>query len=108
MSKPNPRNQNGHRRRQLRARVLAEETHCWLCHQPVDKTLPARHDRAPEVHELIPVSRGGSPYLRDNTTLTHRECNRWISNRTPDELQHQRTGQDNSNERAHVTTAIAW
>lgn len=39
-----------------------------------------------EVHEIIPVSRGGSPYDPDNCVLTHRECNRRIGNRTPNEL----------------------
>ena len=39
-------NANGHRRRELRARVLAEETLCALCDTPVDKTLgmsPGKH-----------------------------------------------------------------
>lgn len=88
MGKPNPRRQNGHRRNELRQRVLARDTHCWLpsCGRPVDKTLPAGLDDSPEVHELIPVSRGGSPYDLSNCVLTHRACNRWISNRTPDEV----------------------
>lgn len=87
--KSNPRKANGHRRREVCKRVLAEETHCWYCHNPVDKTLPAGHDLAPEVHEIIPVSRGGSPIERANTTLTHRLCNRIIGNRTPNELAQQ-------------------
>lgn len=32
-------NRNGHRRRQLRARVLAEESYCALCGGWVDKSL---------------------------------------------------------------------
>ena len=74
-SKKNPRVSNGHRRRQLRARVLREEDVCWLCNGTVDKTLPAGHPMAPEVDEIIPVSKGGSPYDRDNCRLTHRICN---------------------------------
>lgn len=89
MREVNVRRQNGHRRNELRARVLAEETHCHLCRGWVDKTLgmvPGRHgprckgdcagciphDMRAEVDEIIPVSRGGDPYARTNTRLAHR------------------------------------
>lgn len=81
----NPRRSNGHRRNKLRQRVLAEETHCWICGHPVDVTLGPGLDASPEVDELIPVSRGGNPLDRDNTRLTHRACNRGRSNRLPGE-----------------------
>lgn len=71
----NPRQANGHRRRQLRAQVLAEEDHCGICGRAVDKTLPPGLPGSPEVDEIIPVSRGGSPYLRENCRLSHRACN---------------------------------
>ena len=89
-----PANANGHRRRQLRARVLAEETHCALCGGRVDKTLgmtPGAHGgrckggTCPgcipdpyrgEVDEDLPRARGGSPYDRGNCALMHRVCNR--------------------------------
>jgi 5-methylcytosine-specific restriction endonuclease McrA len=91
---------NGHRRRVVRARVIAEETHCALCDKPVDKTLstqagvhgrvcPKRdcggcmpHARRGEVDEDLPRSRGGSPYDRANCRLMHRECNRWKNTMT--------------------------
>lgn len=104
MTKPNPRRQNGHRRNEVRARVLARDTHCWLCKKPVDKTLPPRLDESPEVHELIPVSRGGSAYDTSNCVLTHRACNRWIGNRTPDEVA-AALGQANTQP---VVTGYAW
>lgn len=87
----NPRRTNGHRRNQLRARVLTEEDTCWapFCRQPVNKQLPPGLPDSPEVHEIIPVSRGGSPYDRDNTALTHRACNQRIGNRLPSELTEQ-------------------
>lgn len=81
----NPRNANGARRRALRARILATETHCALCGGWVDKTLKTPHPGSAEVDEIIPVSRGGSPYLRSNCQLTHRRCNRAKSNKMPDE-----------------------
>ena len=66
----NVRSANGHRRRQVVARVLREEHDCYLCHTPVDKTIKTPDDRSPEVHEIIPVSRGGSPTHRANVRLT--------------------------------------
>lgn len=72
---PNPRQANGHRRRQLRARVLREEDDCWRCGQPVDKTLPPHLDGSPEVDEVIPIGLGGDPLDRNNVRLAHRLCN---------------------------------
>lgn len=71
----NPRSANGHRRRQLRARVLAEEDTCHLCLLPVDTSLPAGRPDSPEVDELLPVSLGGDPLDRSNVRLAHRICN---------------------------------
>lgn len=95
-----PANGNGHRRRQLRARVLAEEDYCALCDELVDKSLTiilgkhgprcadggcvgcVPHPRRGEVDEDLPRSRGGSPYQRSNCRLMHRQCNRWKSRMT--------------------------
>ena len=71
----NPRRANGHRRDQVRRRVLAEEDSCWLCGLPVDKTLHYLDPQAPEVDEVVPVSLGGSPIDRTNCRLAHRLCN---------------------------------
>lgn len=72
MSASNPRRANGHRRDQVRRRVLAEEDHCWLCGGPVDKSLKTPDPWSPEVDEVIPVSLGGDPFARDNCRLSHR------------------------------------
>lgn len=118
-------NANGHRRRQLRARVLAEETHCALCGGRVDKTLrgiPGRHGarcqtpecpgciphpHSPVVDEDIPRARGGSPYERDNCHLMHRECNGWKGTMTLAEAQAKRNGAT-PNVTKVVTTLIKW
>jgi 5-methylcytosine-specific restriction endonuclease McrA len=71
----NPRRANGHRRNQLRAQVLREEDHCWLCGDIVDKTLPPYLHGSPEVDEIVPVSQGGNPLDRGNCRLAHRLCN---------------------------------
>lgn len=100
MGSNNPRYANGHRRRQLRARVLASETQCALCGKTVDKTLGMQpgvhgprcttqacpgcvpHPMRAEVDEIVPVSQGGSPYERSNTQLAHRICNQRKGNGT--------------------------
>ena len=80
----NPRNRNGARRRQLRARVLAAYDTCAICGKPVDKSLRTPHPLSAEVDEIIPVSRGGNPLAWDNVRLTHRRCNRLKSNKSDD------------------------
>lgn len=81
-AKPNPRKANGHRRRQVTARVYREEDACAICGKPVDKTLPyidpttgKPHPWAKTVDEIVPVSFGGSAIDRRNTRLAHRDCN---------------------------------
>lgn len=71
----NPRRANGHRRDQVRAQVLREEDTCWLCGQPVDKTIKTPDPMSPEVDEVIPVRDGGDPFDRRNCRLAHRSCN---------------------------------
>ena len=78
----NPRRANGHRRNQVVARVKREESDCWLCGKPVDKTLHWLNPWAAEVDEIIPVSLGGSPFDRKNCRLSHRDCNNRRGNGT--------------------------
>ncbi|WP_269304902.1 hypothetical protein [Aeromicrobium sp. HA] len=75
MTSSNPRRANGHRRNQVRAQVLREEDICWLCGEPVDKTLPPHQDGSPEIDEVVPIALGGSPIDRANCRLSHRLCN---------------------------------
>ena len=77
----NPRRANGARRDAVRRWVLATQEHCALCGKPVDKTLKTPHPMSAEVDEIIPISKGGSPYDKDNVQLTHRCCNRRKSNK---------------------------
>lgn len=75
------RRYGNHRARDaVRDRVLAEEDICYLCGLPVDKSLPRGNPMAPEIDDIIPVSKGGNPIDRNNLRLTHRCCNRRKSN----------------------------
>lgn len=67
----------------LRARVVAEETHCAVCGQVVDKTLPGRTPWAPSVDHIIPMHDDIKLALdRGNLRLTHVRCNTARGNRT--------------------------
>ena len=77
----NPRYKNGHRRRQLRTRLLNQGGTCpWpACPwpgEPFDPTLHPDDPRAPQVDEIIPISKGGDPLDPENCRLLHRWCNR--------------------------------
>ena len=97
----NIRRANGYARDKVVKRVRREETHCWLCKEPVDKTLTylwgshgpkcsnpdcpgcTPHPQRGEVDEVIPVSLGGSPIDRSNCRLSHRACNNRRGNKLP-------------------------
>lgn len=71
-----PRKQFPKLRESMRKRVYAMFDTCGVCGRDVDKQLPAGSPMSPELDEITPVSRGGSPYDIDNLQLTHRICNR--------------------------------
>ena len=75
----NPRRSNGARRDAARRWLRSQGTPCWICGLPIDYALPARHPLSFECDELLPVSKGGSPYARDNLASAHRVCNGWRS-----------------------------
>ena len=98
----NPRYANGHRRRTLRARHLATASRhtcpwpaCPWPDEPFDPTLEPLDPKAPEVDEILPISRGGDPYSWTNTQLMHRECNQRKGNRLETEAATSRTAQPN-------------
>lgn len=85
VSKKDPRKRYPKLRNDLRARVFAMQDVCGICGREVDKTLPAGNPLAPELDEIIPVSRGGDPYDLDNLQLSHRICNERKSNIMPED-----------------------
>lgn len=55
--------------------MLAEETHCAWCANPVDKTLSGQHPDGPVVDHVVEITHGGQPLDRANLQLMHRRCN---------------------------------
>ena len=87
----NPRRANGTRRNSIRGWLRAQHRPCWICQafgRPgvIDYSLPAGHPFSFEVDELIPVSKGGSPFSRSNVDAVHRCCNQWRSNKSVEEV----------------------
>lgn len=64
---------------------------CHICKQPIDYSLTTytdptdgkvkRHPMSYELDELIPVSKGGSPFDIDNVAPAHRICNQRRGNK---------------------------
>lgn len=87
----NPRRANGSRRDKIIAYWRSQGQPCALCHLPIDYSAPYwiesgrfREDGTPimtvnpdafVVDEIVPVSRGGSPFDRENTQPAHARCN---------------------------------
>lgn len=65
----------GHAWRKLRARVISEESSCWLCRELVDKSLPYPDRWSPSVDHVVPVRLGGAQHDRTNLRLAHLTCN---------------------------------
>lgn len=102
------RKQNGHRWRQIVKRVKAEESHCALCADHVDQSLPHLDPMAPSVDHMIPVARGGKEYDRSNCALMHRRCNRWKSTLTLDEARTKWYGRPLARPEVPVESSPIW
>jgi 5-methylcytosine-specific restriction endonuclease McrA len=72
--------------RDLRQQVIHEETHCWLCHQPVSRNLRYPHPKSAAIDHVTPRSHGGDPYDRNNLRLAHFDCNSSRGNRPPSSI----------------------
>ena len=59
-----------------RRRILATETICGICGQPVNKQLKFPDPGAPTIDHIIPINRGGHPSAIENLQLAHAACNR--------------------------------
>lgn len=91
MAKANPRRTNGNARRKAVAWLRSQGRPCWICEafgrpSAIDYSLPSRHPMSFECDELVPVSKGGSPYEHSNLAAAHRCCNQWRSNRSVEEV----------------------
>lgn len=61
--------------------ILATQTICGICGQPVDFSFKYPHPLSPSVDHIIPLDKGGHPSALDNLQLAHRWCNRQKSDK---------------------------
>lgn len=61
--------------RRLRSEKLAGTPPCYLCGEPIDTLLNWKHPEAPQLHLIVPVTKGGSWRDPNNTAPAHRRCN---------------------------------
>lgn len=83
--KENPRRANGAARDRIRARIKAAGAPCAICGRPIDYSLgtitdPRTGRKRPHpmsfvIDEIVPISRGGSPFSIENTRPAHWICN---------------------------------
>lgn len=92
----NPRRANGARRDKVRAVVRSWGRPCAICGDPIDYSLPPGDPWSFEVDEIIPVSKGGSPFDVDNCQPAHRRCNQWRGARGMGEVLALRVAKDKS------------
>lgn len=64
-----------------RRRIIASQSVCAICGQPIDKTLKYPDPMSPVVDHIIPVAKGGSPNDISNMQLAHAWCNRQKSDK---------------------------
>lgn len=86
MPSSNPRYRSWHKREAIRRWLLSTQDTCALCGMPIDKTLKTPDPLSAEVDEIIPISKGGDPYDRNNVQLVHRICNQRKGNKIVHEV----------------------
>ena len=61
--------------------ILASQSVCGICGQPVEKSLKYPHPLSGVVDHIIPLNKGGHPSDINNLQLAHRWCNRQKSDK---------------------------
>lgn len=78
-------------------KILATQTVCALCGQPVDKNLKYPHPLSATVDHIIPLTKGGHPSDIENLQLAHFVCNRQKADKLPQEKMQQQESSEISN-----------
>ena len=90
----NPRRTNGTKRTKLREFVKRQGLPCALCGKPIDYSLHYLDPMGYVLDEIVPVSKGGSPYDLSNVQPAHRLCNARKGNKTQAELEGSQSAKD--------------
>lgn len=77
MAAKKTRRDNGAARTRVLNWLRSRGAPCWICKLDIDYSLGGEHRQGMVGDELVPFSRGGSPYTRDNVAPAHWCCNSW-------------------------------
>ena len=69
-----------------RKKIIAAQSVCGICGQPVNKKLKFPHPLSPTVDHIIPVNKGGDPLDIGNMQLAHWICNRQKSDKLTEKV----------------------
>lgn len=90
-------------------RILATETICGICGQPVDRSLKYPDPGCATVDHIVPISRGGHPSALENLQLAHFRCNRLKFNQLMNENQKQHSADESVlSSIAHQKKGLPW
>jgi 5-methylcytosine-specific restriction endonuclease McrA len=59
----------------LRAKVLEQSSHCWICGKPLRKDLPGTHRLGPTVDHVVEPGPDGDWFDESNLAACCRSCN---------------------------------
>lgn len=71
---------------------------CWLCFEPIDKTLEWPHRLSASVDHMKPLARGGSD-LKSNVRISHLTCNVSKGDKTIEEYREWKAGESDGREK---------
>lgn len=74
-AKRRPNSRAGNAWRLLREQVLSEEPDCWICGDPIDRSIEWPRDMSAEADHVTPLEDGGELLDRANVHAAHRVCN---------------------------------
>ena len=79
-------------------KIMASQSICGICGQPVDKKLRYPHPMSPCIDHIIPIDRSGHPSDINNLQLAHWKCNRAKANKLIFPVNAKRTGNQDQTE----------
>lgn len=79
-------------------KIMASQSVCGICGQPVDKKLRYPHPMSPCIDHIIPIDRSGHPSDINNLQLAHWKCNRAKANKLIFPVNARKTGGQNQTE----------
>lgn len=95
-----------------RRKIMASQSICGICGQPVDKSLKYPHPMSACIDHIIPIDRSGHPSDISNLQLAHWKCNRAKANKLIFPQNGKKDGMDNgimiNNSNRNLPLSMDW